>query len=902
MRPSLSRICAVSVMLLASTATAVGQAGTELARTDRRAAERTGPAFLSILSGEAVHPALTRLVRLDLEDVPLELAIREIAEQAGLRLGYSREILPADRRVSLRRSDLTAGRALTRILAGTGLDAVVSTTGHLALVPRPVVPQEGREERVGTVTGRVTDAATGASLSGATVRLSDSRRGVLSGQDGRYRLEGVPDGRYTLVASLIGYSPATREVTVETGETAVADFALSVSAVPLDQVVVTGTVTPTEVRAVPTPITVITAAEIRERNVQRIDELFRGSTPGVVAPDPGASPESGIRIRGATLTAGAIGVKTFIDGIEVASPTHIVHLDPNTIERIEIIRGPQASTIYGSGAIDGVIQIFTKKGRPGANRPVLSGHAALSGTERTYASGVAPRHDYALEVAGGAEWLSYTVGGSYRRIGDWMPEYAWEAVNLHAGARITQGPLTIDLTARNGSSDGRTPFNIALRDAGYAPWSRPVRERRELGQQTFGGTVTYEATPRWRHRISAGFDGSKMGLFKLEPGRTTPADTMLRAHSATYGMLTTAYSTTLDVPLSATSDASLTAGVDRYDADSWIITARAASRTAGTIDGPNSVVRIPSDNTGVFAQVRVAVADALFLTGGVRAERNSNFGEEIGTALAPRAGVAYEAGFGPIRAKLRGSYGEAIRPPNIRHQQETLSAQTHHLPNPELRPERQRGWDAGVDLYAGDRLGFSITRYDQTADDLIDIVVIDGTSAPIRQQSQNVGSVDNTGWELEGRLRVAEPVVLTGTYSSMTSRVKELSPTYAGDLQIGDQLRGVPAHTAGATLSYSNRLADLRLEMSRFGTWTQIDYLGLYAWLYGGEAFRGSVREYFIAYPGFTKFSASASRSVADRWEAFVRVDNLADDQSFESNNISPPERRTATIGFRFSY
>jgi outer membrane receptor protein involved in Fe transport len=901
MRPSLRRICAVSVMLLAATSGAVGQAGLELARTHRFAANPAGSPFQSVLSGEAVHPSLTRLVRLDLEDVPLELALHAIAEQAGLRLGYSREILPADRRVTLRRAELTAERALTRVLAGTGLDVVASAAGHLALIPRPAAPEAGREERIGTVTGRVTDAATGAALSGATVRLSESGRGALTGSDGRYRLEDVPDGSHSLVASLIGYSPATREVSVESGGMAVADFALSISALPLDQVVVTGTVTPTEVREIPTPITVITAEEIEQRNVQRVDELFRGAVPGVVAPDQGTSPESAIQIRGATVMVGAVGVKTFIDGIEVASPTHIVHLDPNTIERIEIIRGPQASTIYGSGAIDGVIQIFTKKGQQGMSRPVLSGHASVGGAERTYASGFAPRQDYALQVAGGGELLSYTVGGSYRRTGDWMPEFAWEAFNLNARARFTQGPLTVDLTARNGMSDGRTAFNAALRDAGYAPWSRPVRERRELAQQTFGGTVTYEVTPGWRHQISAGFDGSKMGLFKLEPGRTTPADTMLRAHSATYGMTTTAYSTTLDVPLSRSTEATVTAGIDHYEADSWIVTAPAASRTAGTIDGPSSVSRIPSDNTGVFTQIRLAVVDALFLTGGVRAERNSNFGEEVGTAVAPRAGVAYETAFGAVRAKLRGSYGEAIRPPNLRHQQETLSAQTHHLPNPDLRPERQRGWDAGVDLYAGDRFGFSVTRYDQTAADLIDIVIIDASSAPIEQQSQNVGSVKNTGWEIEGRLRLAAPLLLTGTYSRMTSTVEELSPTYQGDLEIGDQLRGVPAHTAGAALSYSNPVADLRLEMSHFGRFTQLDYFGLYGWIYGGEPFRGTIREYYIEYPGFTKFSASASRDVADRWQAFLRIDNLTDDQTFESNNVSPPQRRTATIGFRFS-
>src|SRR5204863_271250 len=86
--------------------------------------------------------------------------------------------------------------------------------------------------------------------------------------------------------SRIGYAKQSQSVTVAAGEEVTADVALSLAATELEQVVVTGTVVPTERKAIPTPISIVTSEDIQRENLQRVDQVFRGQVPGAIAWDP----------------------------------------------------------------------------------------------------------------------------------------------------------------------------------------------------------------------------------------------------------------------------------------------------------------------------------------------------------------------------------------------------------------------------------------------------------------------------------------------------------------------------------------------------------------------------------------------------------------------------------------
>ncbi len=129
--------------------------------------------------------------------------------------------------------------------------------------------------------------------------------------------------------------------------------------VKLDTVVITGTRTETSIKESPASITVIDAAEIEKSNSSSVADILR-DVPGVTIDESSLAGLKRLKIRGEAARRGGV----LIDGQEVTDHTSYgspILINPELIERIEIVRGPQ-SVLYGSKAISGVINIITKKG------------------------------------------------------------------------------------------------------------------------------------------------------------------------------------------------------------------------------------------------------------------------------------------------------------------------------------------------------------------------------------------------------------------------------------------------------------------------------------------------------------------------------------------------------------
>ena len=228
---------------------------------------------------------------------------------------------------------------------------------------------------VGTIEGTVTDAGTGRPVEGAQVAATAVGIGALTNAQGRYRLQNVPARTLDVRVRMVGYSPMAKSVTVTAGGSATLDFAISQSALQLQAVVTTGTAGATEVKRLGNTVATIDPPKFAP--IRTATELLQGREPGVVGiSSSGLTGEAmKIRIRGnASLTQSNEPI-VFVDGIRVSSGgtsgggatlSNLDAIDPNTIERVEILKGAAAATLYGTEASNGVIQIFTKKGSAGA--------------------------------------------------------------------------------------------------------------------------------------------------------------------------------------------------------------------------------------------------------------------------------------------------------------------------------------------------------------------------------------------------------------------------------------------------------------------------------------------------------------------------------------------------------
>jgi TonB-linked SusC/RagA family outer membrane protein len=245
----------------------------------------------------------------------------------------------------------------------------------------PVLAQEAAG--VGTIEGTVREGRTNRPVEGAQISVSGTTIGAVAGANGTFRIPNVPARAVELRARFVGFAPTTRSATVVAGQTVTVDFNLQPSALQLDEVVTTGTGGQVEVRKLGNTVATIQPPQFAPINSP--SDLLQGREPGVVGLPSGGMTGDGarIRIRGNASISMSNEPIVFVDGLRVdnsggfstnvdaglgGSPSRLDDLDPSSIERIEILKGAAAATLYGTEASNGVIQIFTKRGAAGAPR------------------------------------------------------------------------------------------------------------------------------------------------------------------------------------------------------------------------------------------------------------------------------------------------------------------------------------------------------------------------------------------------------------------------------------------------------------------------------------------------------------------------------------------------------
>jgi len=812
-----------------------------------------------------------QLVTLSVKNEPLEAVLQLIAQQAKLTVAYGTYLDQKSRAVTLSMHDVPALDAFAKALEGTGLAA------HIVAQMVVFAPLENVDAATGVITGTVIDAKTNRGMRGATVLLDNANKGVMTDDKGGFRITGVSAGTHILRVKMIGYQKASAQVTVTEGETAMTNLSLQVSVRALDEVVVTGTVIPTELKAVPNAITVITAKDIERRNITHIDQLFRGDVPGVFSLNTeGNNPFGQVTMyaRGATALSsisqgaelGTNPIKTYVDGVEMADPKYLSQIDPRSIERIEIIPGPQASTIYGSNAINGVMQVFTKRGT--SSVPQLTANLSSGWIQNNFSAALTPTHDYGTQLNGVEGRVSYNAGTNWTFTGAWNPNVHTNTLATFGGVRLEltprSTPVSIDATFRqtnaHNMSRASSYQNYALARATGHFFSDineqavGIAVRSEQGTRTIGVTANYTPTQWWSHRVTVGDDRSD-GQDGWPKGYKQQSDTLLR-FSRSYSQRTSLqYSTTATASLGV-MHANLTMGVDSWQGQSVTESANPPEKLVGSLQNA-FIYRQTQHNTGGYAQGQLGVFDRLFLLYAVRAEWNPGFGPEATPNVAPRYGITYTQDIGPVTAKLRGAYGRATRPPQIslRNALPVTDAYTLntygpfdlYLASPELGPESQQGGEGGVELYFGTRGSLVVTRYNETVNNLIEQVVVDSVQRldknpdpngyctfyppacgygayQLQYQFLNLASIRNQGWDIQGTLNVG-PLTTKGTYSWVKTRSLGLTPKFRSqfptadypDYQPGATFRFLPEHTWGLSTSYTHAATSATLAMTGAG-------------------------------------------------------------------------------------
>ncbi|MYG37234.1 MAG: hypothetical protein F4205_17305 [Gemmatimonadetes bacterium] len=185
------------------------------------------------------------------------------------------------------RYNLTKGGRVTSLLAVAAAVAF--------LLPTQAVAQEG------SVTGQVVAATTGQPVNGVQINIMDTNLGGLSNVSGRFLIPRVPAGTYTVQAVYVGYGTQTQEVTVSPGGTASVQFSLEVSAVAMDELIVTGTAGAVERRKLGTSAASLDISAVGEVTpLASFGQALEGRIAEVLSNATGGAEGAGreLRIRG----------------------------------------------------------------------------------------------------------------------------------------------------------------------------------------------------------------------------------------------------------------------------------------------------------------------------------------------------------------------------------------------------------------------------------------------------------------------------------------------------------------------------------------------------------------------------------------------------------------------------
>jgi len=678
----------------------------------------------------------------------------------------------------------------------------------------------GQAQQTGSIRGSVADGTTQRPLSGAQVYITGTNLGTLSNARGQFLLTNVPAGQHALTVQILGYTTAEQTVTVTGDQVAQVTFALTQEALALDEIVVTGQAGQARRREVGNAITQINMASIKEPT-PTVENLIQASAPGVRVAVNDATIGSGavIRLRGNVSTTQSNQPLIYIDGIRMAEDAYrsgintkqaspLGDIDPSSIDRIEIIKGAAAATLYGSEAAAGVIQIFTKKGQSGAPRWTYQLDQSLAWV-RPWGSDARPRlnmepwlqtgygQTHTLSLSGGAERIRYFVGGNFAdRAGTQVDEIENRyGIRTNVTVEATD-KLTLDVnssfsshafeTQPSGNALNSIFFNVYRAPNNFVGGAIPgdpefedqinrlrVRTAETTNQRAvLGFTANYSPFENLTARATVGYDRMGQEQMEVEPfGHPT----------VTLGAITASswYAQSLTSDVSASYRFRLTPAIAGTFSTGGQLVRRETELLLGTGDGlpgpgrhtlsssaqRNVIQTGEKVNTGgVFVQQMFDFRDRIFLTAGLRMDGSSAFGKDFGLELYPKVSGSYvisDEDFWPQdlgNVKLRAAYGFAGRAPGAFDATRTWSpisfqSQNAFVPsnigNPNLGPERTGELEVGFDgSFLADRVSMDFTYYQQKTTEALFNVPQPWTSGFGGSQLENVGSIQNKGIEL----------------------------------------------------------------------------------------------------------------------------------------------------------
>jgi len=331
-----------------------------------------------------------------------------------------------------------------------------------------------------------------------------------------------------------------------------------------------------------------------------------------------------------------------------------------------------------------------------------------------------------------------------------------------------------------------------------------------------------------------------------------------------------------------------------------------------------SLVDQSNQNSGYYVELLLDYNDKLFLTVGERIEQNEFFGKDYGTHYSPRVGISHVSEIGNVIMKSRAAWGRGgINPPKANQALPSESDYSINLGNPDLRPERQSGYEIGGDFYFGNNFFVEVTYFDQLfLDGIANDPSIDDLYTPKQEyQYINLGQIINKGWEIASKIRVG-PLDISANYSILDSRwgedsLRQNDQSYEGFFDEGVRRNDVPQSTGNLSFSYNipgystkaKKGGSLVVDLNYVGKKKGRDWLLYYDGFYNPDIPTASYysKDLIKVYDPYTLIRLRFNYWVTNKVSVFMDIRNLNDYSDISRSITEPALGRQMKIGLDLS-